>query len=342
MKPALRYALPFAALLGLPLPAAAVDCAALLAGLHVTPIEAITEDDEDYCVENHLAALTLNIAAAVQADPVDDTASLVGTWLGDDVAVPLTGAMTAGQEVLRISEGPQAGTVLVQQFWYKANLPGRSGIPFDEQGAYVGLVAQAVLTVRTGGYFMPDTFDNPVHYAGDRVQFRRSNELYVLARLNHFDSTGQFLRNGDTLVLESERFPIPPQTDMWTNTSTYTRVSDPAPDIALMLVLRQSLSQVRFFDCFTHQISDGRGPLIAALAPFSTDELHAGLLRFAALTQRLERLQNPDIPLPEGQTRAEAFAQFQTDFVALLQTPIAQHLERMADTPDALGCASLR
>jgi len=340
MRPILRSAVFAAAVVSSPGPAAAaVDCAALLAGLRVTPIAPVTrDDDDDTCIARNFAALTMNIDAALQAIPVEGPSALIGTWLGDDVALPLAGVMTPGQEVLRISQGPQDGTIVVRQFWYKARLPGRTEAPFDAQGDYVGLVSQAVLTVRAGGYFTPDTFANPVIYAPGRFQFRRSNELFVLARLNHFDRTGRFLRHGDTMVLQSERFPVPPQTDIWTNTSTYTRVTDAAPDIALLLVATQDLSQLRFFDCFAHQISAGRGPLLTALAPHSLDEVQAWMLRILSFHRRLAQLQDPDFALPEGMTRAEVYGQFQTEFVTLMGSPLAQRLAQMAGTPDALGC----
>jgi len=219
--------------------------------------------------------------AAVPVPGVD----LVGTWLGDDVALAVQGIVTAGQEVLRITPGADGGLV-VEQFWYRVTVPGRN-LPYWTVGeGYAGRLMRVEIAPdgAPGDYTV--RFDRPATFDGLTFEFERSYELFVLSRLHRFDRDVTLRRAGDTLVLEGEVL-TQPMRDPVPRVATYTRVEAAALDTAFLTVLFAGVSQTRYLECLVHQLSDGGGPFLDRIAPFGVSDLSAHTR--AAMALWLER-----------------------------------------------------
>ncbi|MCA2010367.1 hypothetical protein LCM17_02635 [Cereibacter sphaeroides] len=332
--------LSFAALFAAAGAAQASPCTIYFDALQAHPVG--TPNDDVSCRAQLLEALTLDLPAVQSAEPATTPSAVIGTWLGDNLALPFAGAMTPGQEVLEITEGAEPGTLILRQYWYKVNPPpngvSADAVPFDAEGHHTNLVAEAHLDMDERGIFQVDPFE-PIRYPGARLQYRRVNELHVLATLNRFEGGGQFLRSGPQLVLASDRLPGPAADTPLPSVATFTRVADGAPDTALAMVAIFDQSQTRYFDCLTHQISAETSPLADVLRPDGIPALHEAIRGMLDVNRQMRELQSA-IETAEGDDRQALSTQY-TDQIAryrdLVTAPLFDRL-RTAFEAETLGC----
>ena len=322
--------------------AAAQDlrCADLLAAHHALPAATAGEPAAG-CIARHIGAFTANETAFDSAQPVHDPHALVGTWLGDDISLSISGAMTPGQEVLRITEGAEPGTFVVRQYWFKTLLPPEGSLPWSADGSFTNLVAEATLALDAEGRYSVPRFGPPIRYFPARLQYRRVNELFVLGQINHFEAGGTLRRADDTLVMLAGRLPNPSAPTL-PRLVTFTRVADTAPETALALITIMDQSQSRYFDCLTHQLTVG-GPVLEAVAPEGAAQLgsltRAIIMANVALSETREALATAS-----GQARADLTTQMRAqmaDYVTLVRDPLFDRL-RQAFEAQALGCPDPR
>ncbi|WP_420397784.1 hypothetical protein [Nioella sp.] len=315
------------------------DCLAVMQAFRAEPVPGVAPPTHDICDDDQLIAFRVNLAAAERAVPVTGPAALYGTWLSDDALLYLSGITVPGTEVLEIGPGAEEGEIEIVQYWIKPNIPGYDIVPWEEDSGYDGWVSRGMFRPdgREGVYAPVSFGPGMLTYSGLRLEHERSHELFVLSQLNHFELPVTFLRDGDVLVLESDRRD-PLSRNLTPVLSTYTRVDADAVDMALQLVVAAELSYGRFFDCFVHQLSDNEGPLIAAFTPYSTtdardwvDSLWSASLERTALMAELRS----DTPPENGSALMQEFME---RYVALIETPINRHfVERLIGGAD-LGC----
>ncbi|MCR8725328.1 hypothetical protein [Frigidibacter sp. ROC022] len=277
--------------LGAALPGlAGPDCARLMASFRVPAPGATVAGTQGMRLAGCSAAETTmfraNLDAARKAVPVQDPSRLYGTWLGDDVLDYVAGIAVPGQEVLVIGPGEGPGQIAFRQYWIKASVPAGPESLWDETGTYQGLLAEGVLDPQgdaPGRYGVQPFSDMPmIRYHHPVLEWERSANLGVWQRLNHFEQPLTFALAGEVLVAQTQKRSWPGREDT-PALVTYTRVAEGAPELALLMVQVLELSQAKNFDCLTHQISEGQGPLVQALAPVTLEEVRANLLRQVAL-----------------------------------------------------------
>ncbi|MDF0600109.1 hypothetical protein P1J78_05140 [Psychromarinibacter sp. C21-152] len=326
------------------LPAAAQDCATLMAAFRVPepprnvrapapPTEALG------CTRDQLAMFQKNLAAIAEAAPVAGPEQLYGTWLGDNVLGYVAGIMVPGQEVLRIAPGEAPGSLHVRQYWIKAVLPDGAPMPWTPGAGYAGLLSEGRLIPgggRKGGYTRD--YDDSFAYSGRSFEFDRSVDLFVKFSVNYFERPLAFLRDGDTLVIRYNRMD-PYMREDTEDTATFTRVADDAPDIAILLVAAGELSQAQHFDCLSHQISEGQGPLFDALAPLSPAET-VRLLEPVAMADAERYALSRVTPDAQGADWAERMQAVAEGLIALYDDPEFRPLMEALASGD-LGCPPL-
>lgn len=271
---------------------ASSTCSEIMMAFHVeAPTHLMRFDDvleaSTFCGQDEMRMFKANYNAIEKAQPVTNPALLYGTWLGDDVYNYLTGNLTPGQEVLRIFAGEEKGTLEVEQLWIKP-AGGRMGHPlWDENANYTGFISRGSL-VATGepGEYSDLQFAPSFSYSPEQLEHSRSEDLFVKQSLNYFELPVVLSISGDTLILEYRIWgPLTPDTDV--HHVTYTRVASDAPETAMMLVNMLSLSALRNFDCFAHQLSDRTGPLIEAFSPYQVEEVEKIVREFTVLDAQL-------------------------------------------------------
>jgi len=327
----------------------AQDCASLMQGFRVPPPPAVAPtlrlEGEHYgtlfdCPPEVVAMFQANHAAIAAAEPPAELSDLHGTWLGDDVLLYLAGIALPGQEVLRIGPGPTPGTLRFEQLWYKAQTPDRPFMLWEQGRGYSGMVAEGVLEPdATPGTFRVNPADeSAIRYGTARLEHSRGEDLWVRQRLNRFEGSVTPTLHGDVLVLRAEVIdPLARSVSMLTD--TYARVADTAPDRAILLVAALEVSQAVFFDCLTHQLTDGEGPLIDALAPFSQDEVATTLE--ALLSLRLRRLELFGGAPNLAPAVVDTIRALTLEVLEMQRTPLMQHLAALDLSPPALGCAAV-
>lgn len=288
------------------------------------------------CTALESAGFVANLSAVPASMPATAEA-LAGTWLGDDVALYLSGQVLAGQEVLEIGPGPEPGSLSVVQYWYRPIL-GNGVQPWNGSEGYAGRVAAGVLLPLAGGaWAQPDFGPGRFTYGGIAFYDERSEDLWMKDRINHFDRQVRLRAAGDVLVLEAERLEQPGRTP-WRSLATYTRVTPEAPDLAIAVSALLEAPMGRVFDCYTHQFSEGAGPVIDALGPGGMEAAAAALLELRLAYERLGALMDAarrgDMPKQEDMAAAVEARQ------AALARPVIQALDRLArgEAPD--GCPS--
>lgn len=226
------------------------------------------------CPPAETAMFEKNHNAMRDAVPVETAEALYGTWLGDDVLNQVIGRFVPGQEVLRLEPGARPDSIALRQFWMKSNVAQGIPYPWHPVDGYQGIVAEGPLVASDApGHYRPGG-ERPILYGGLSLEFERGHDLLVKSRINHFERGVAFSRAGDTLVMTAEILD-PLERTLSSRTMTYTRVADTAPDLAIQLVRMLEISQTLYFDCFVHQISDGAGPLIDAMAPLDAAQVAA-------------------------------------------------------------------
>ncbi len=247
------------------------------------------------CSLGETAMFLKNYNAISRAVPVTELGELYGTWLGDDVLSYVGGVTVAGQEVLRIAPDTD-GKLGIEQFWIKAvAIPGQIW-PWDAQLGYRGQVAHGTLAkLGNDGRYSGKLGDATVFYDGRSVEWTRDHDLFVKSRLNRFETAVDFALDDDVLVMryETRHFMT---FEITKDVVTYTKVADHAPDQAILLIVSAKLSQAQYFDCLTHQITRGQGPLLDALAPRTLAEVETMLQPYIALWLQTEqwRVDFPD------------------------------------------------
>lgn len=242
------------------------------------------------CSSDQTLQFSLNLNALRDAVPVEDTAQLHGTWLGDDVLMYLAGVVVPGQEVLKIAAGPEPGSLHIRQYWIKTGAGPDRALPWVAGEGYAGLVTETWLFRDDPGKgFRADYFGSENRHGNLSLEVDRAYDLVVKQWLDRFSAQVWPALDGNALVLRHER-----QDGLTREYSevvaTFTRVAEGAPDAAILLVAALEVSQAQNFECFTNQISAGRGPLIDALAPEGVDGVVAMLERRALLVAEIERL----------------------------------------------------
>ena len=329
------------ALCGLASSAAAQDCAALMQSFRVAaPPPSLSamvgEAPEGFgCSAAEMAMFQANHAAIAVAEPPADPADLYGTWLGDDVILAVAGITVAGQEVLRLGPGEDGG-LAVTQYWYKAVTPNSPALPYDPEAGYLGLVAEGTLPPSgPPGRFEGELLgEAEIAYGTLRLEYERSHDLWVRARLNRFERPVEMALAGDTLVIRSDQV-TPVKRSLAEQVDTFTRVAPGAPDLALLIVSFLEISQTAHFECFVHQLSDGRGPLLEALAPHGPEALRQALTAMVANEVQMAALRAQEPP-PLDEMRALLEAR-----IALMQAPTLRHLIDRIGAGADLGCAPL-
>ncbi|WP_417207027.1 hypothetical protein [Antarctobacter sp.] len=268
-----------------------VTCAEMQTALRVPPPSSGVSEEPGGplgCSRDALKMFVLNETALAEAGPVTDLSELHGVWLGDLVLPYLLGVTVPGQEVLEIAPGREAGTLTVTQYWMKAVSPP-SGPLWSEEGDYLGVAARAVLEQDSDGAFVVARQGEKIRYGSVQLEFERSYDLVVKMQLNHFELPFTLRLAEPVLVLEGAlRDPV--TRDPQNYARTYTRIAPGAADLALGTILAFSLSQSRNFDCLSHQISDGAGPLIDAVGADGIEGLRDLVRRMIANGMRRERL----------------------------------------------------
>lgn len=286
---------------------AASDCAVWMEAFRVPPpagpVPEVGETGPDWtCPPDRTAMFLKNYNAIGKADTPAEPEDLYGTWLGDDVLLYVTGAAVPGQEVLRIAPMAAQDGIAVRQLWYKAITAPGTAYPWDIGQGYTGVIAEGVLAPQDQPGTYRARYDAPIRYGGLNFEYERGFDLFVKARINHFQGPVSFSRVGDTLVMTTETMD-PLLREPESRIVTYTRVDETAPDLAIMLVRLLNISQARHFECFIHQISDGKGSLIDAMAPLDPEgvvrvlgPLHDVGIRFEATMA----MAPPGAPLPKA------------------------------------------
>lgn len=313
------------------------DCAATMQAFRVAPVPGLAPAGHAPCEDGQLLAFLRNEAAIADALPVTDIENLYGTWLGDDALRYLSGVSVPGTEMLVIEPGETEGSLFITQYWLKPNVPDSDLLPWDDEG-YAGWVSRGALIPLADGRFQPGYFgDEAIAYSGLRLEQERAYELHVLSELNHFEMPLRFRQSGDDLVLESERLhplsriPAP-------HVTTYTRVDRQAVDMALLLVVALDLSYGQNFDCFTHQLSDGEGPLLEAFQPYGIEEAQTWLDHLMSLTTaRMELVDQMASDTPP-ENASEHMTEVMEAFVTFLGSPLNQHFTSRLNGADSLGC----
>lgn len=318
------------------------DCLSVMQAFRAEPVPGIAEPTHDICDDEQLMAFHVNLAAADRAVPVTGPEALYGTWLSDDALLYMTGITVPGTEVLEIGPGSEEGQIGVVQYWIKPNLPDFSSLPWDMEDGYQGWITRGELRSEArAGVYAPVLFgDGVMAYSGLQLEHERSYDLFVLSQLNHFELPVTFLRDGDVLVMESDRRD-PVSRDLSPVLRTYTRVDAAAVDFALQLVVAAELSYGRFFDCFVHQLSDGEGPLIDAFAPYSTADARDWINSLWSASLEREALMaelRSDTPPEDGSALMQEFME---RYVALIETPINRHFVEVLNGGADLGCPAL-
>ncbi|SNS61667.1 hypothetical protein [Antarctobacter heliothermus] len=320
-----------ACLLVLPgLARADVTCAEMQAAFHVPPPPTGVSEDPDGplgCSIEALKMFVVNHSALAEAVPVSDLSDLHGAWLGDRVFPYLSGIRVAGQELLVFAPGPEPDTVAVTQYWMKA-MSGPSNALWSDDGGYVGVATEVVLERAGDGKFGVFRSGTSIRYGGLLLELERSRDLAVKAQLNHFELPFALRLAGDVLVLEgahrepATRIPVD-------YARSYTRVAPGAAEQALTLVISFSLSQARFFDCLTHQISNGAGPLYEAMGAADVSALNALTRSMIANGRRRGEVVSA-LEAVEDQDKRDLLRQELVDwteaYVALIRTPEARSL----------------
>lgn len=294
------------------------------------------------CTFSQTAMFERNYNAIAAATPISESAEIYGTWLGDNVLQYVQGLVVPGQEVLRITPGVDAGSIRIRQYWIKASLPVGYSFPWDAEDGYQGLVTETVLLPdQRKGKFKADIYGRGSHYSEHSFEFDRSYDLWVKSHLNYFEDSVDFALDGDALVLRfSRREPI--LREFTPDLATFSRVANGAPDFAILLIKALELSQARNFDCFTNQISAGKGALIDAMAPSSAQEIRRILGQMASVQIKLDSL------IAENRSGAassdahrEAMMIVMEESIELRSTPVFENvISHLADNKD-LGCPAL-
>ncbi|WP_323771118.1 hypothetical protein [Antarctobacter sp.] len=282
----------FAGLLLLPgLVRADVTCAEMQAAMRVPPPPSGVSDDPGGplgCSRDALQMFVLNETALAEAVSVTDLSELHGVWLGDLVLQYLLGVTVPGQEMLVFGPGKEPGTLAVTQYWMKAVAPPANSF-WTEDGTYLGVAAEAMLERDKDGAFNVAQYGDAIRYGSVQLEHERSYDLAIKAQLNHFELGFDLRLAGDVLVLEGA-LRDPGTRDPMEYARTYTRIAPGAAELALATIATFELSQSRNFDCLTHQISDGAGPLIDAVGADGIAGLRDLILRLIANGMRRERL----------------------------------------------------
>ncbi|MDO5606123.1 MAG: hypothetical protein Q4G25_13275 [Paracoccus sp. (in: a-proteobacteria)] len=237
-------------------------------GTRYAPAMAVPSDG---CSAAQLAALTANLGAIPGAQPVSDPAQLYGTWVSDDILTETTGLTVSGREVLVIGppdadHRPGGGAAIsIRQYWFKPVFGHRAPI-WDENGEYLGLVTQGTLETQDGHSYRRGLMDAAPDYTDIAFLGNRGEDLFLQARLNHFDQPVDFALNGDTLVMGVERrmplFFIGKRAEM-----TYHRTAEGSPEAALRLVTAMGVPAGRYFSCLMRGISGNDPALDVLFAP---------------------------------------------------------------------------
>ncbi|MCG6902212.1 MAG: hypothetical protein LJE68_05970 [Rhodobacter sp.] len=255
------------------------------------------------CSIEETAMFQKNYNAIAHAQPPDDASRLYGTWLGDDVLMTIAGLAAPGQEVLKISAGAAPDSLQIRQYWIKAAFPEGQEFPWEDAAGYGGWVSAGTVFADGGpGRYRAEPYQDSFRYSGISFEFGRSDDLWVKSQVNHFEGGIGLALDGAALVLRSETRD-PRTLQLAPRVTTYTRVAEGAPDLAILLVAMTELSQARTFECFTHQISDRAGPLIDAIAPLSPEDLRAMLSQRAQLHIKISSLRDKrplDVPMSEA------------------------------------------
>lgn len=174
-------------------------------------------------------------------------------------------------------------------------------------------------------------------HSGLRMEHERAHELHVLSELNHFEMPLRLRRAGDVLVLDSQRLhPLSRSTAPIT--TTYMRVDRQAVSTALLLVVALDLSYGQHFDSFTHQLSEGAGPLLEAFQPYGVEDARTWLDQLLTSTAaRMELIEQmaSDTPPEDGRER---MAEVMEAFVAFVDSPLNQHFSSRLTAIEDLGC----
>lgn len=300
-------------------------------------IAAATGPGIDGCTSSQQALFRLNGPALDVALPASQ-ADVIGTWLGDDVLLYVQGLVVAGQEVLRISAG-EGGGIVVEQFWFKAIPPGQRMPYWDMETGYAGLVSR----IEYGGTSFEGqwelSFGDPASYTGLTFEHERSHDLFVMQQLHRTETGGLLLAlAGDTLVMRGEVLSQPLRLPLRPTLATFTRAADGSHDLALQLVVIFQQSQARFFECLTHQISEGAGPFADAVAPYGMAEVQVLADRlFEAEVSRDAVMQTFSSDMTETETVAarEAMIAAVDAIEAAQAEPLYAAIEAAMTAPDA-------
>ncbi|MBL4807154.1 MAG: hypothetical protein JKY31_07680 [Rhodobacteraceae bacterium] len=291
------------------------------------------------CTDAEFQIFRANQAAINRAQPITDIAELVGTWLSDDVGMVLEGKITPSQDVLVIAPNWDGESVLFTQLIYKSWRPFGS-ISRNAETGYGALVAsgQPESGARSPGKFL--MFD-PLVYSYTQMEHSREEELFTLARINHFGISFEVMRTGDILVIESQIRDFE-QEQLVTHFSTYTRVAPDAPDLAISLVTVLEISQAAHFDCFVHQLSDGGGGLLEAFDPYPINEVQAAIDAAIMAQNAFQGAMAAKRAATgtEGPTNEELRVLAQANADAGM-SPVIQHLAAQRASGSYFGCVPL-
>jgi hypothetical protein len=223
----------------------------------------------------------LNENAVAEAVPVTELDKLHGTWLGDDEWLSMMN-ITNGQEVLRLGPAESGDLIAFEQLWYTAvRLPNERPL-WDEEGNYAGWVSRGVLKPNVTDGTFSEAFVGGVHpdyafsinYSGREFTWPRSLDLLIGNWLNYFERPVSFALSGDTLVVTYEiSDPLLPLARGEKGHSTFSRVDPEAPELALSIIEYFELSHRAYFDCLTHELSDGESRLHQMLEPHGLDKV---------------------------------------------------------------------
>ncbi len=317
------------------------SCAAFaqVLGLHL-PDEA-PELDGPECTEAQITAwFRADLPAIFDAQPATEISETIGVWISDNHASQLLAEISPGQEVLRITPGTSERFIRISQQYYKEIIPsgGRFNQPMATQFRAQISSGELVVPSNLSGQFRPD-FEHQFQYENQTFEIGRAEQLLVLDRLNHFEYPLQFRISGNRLVMQSQQIDLGNWRRLKEVTHTYVRVAAKAPDQAMRLVRFFGLSQTLCFVSFTHQLSDGRGPLVDAFGPYSANEMLAFSQQFMVLQAESGAM----MQLPRGSeqsenTRSKRIRAIIQEMDDLEQQPISQHIQRIVTDTAALGC----
>jgi hypothetical protein len=324
--------------------AAQAECAAVRAAWRIPDpgpeVEPFNLPPIDDCSPEESAMFRANFNAIAEAVPIASPDEVYGTWLGDDVFLQSLGIVPSAQEVLRISPGQGPDTLEIEQFLFVPLLSASQ--PHFEDGQYVGWVVRGTLESLEGQgrYRVPILV--PLEYGNSIFSDYRGEDLFFKTRMNHFDREVGFRRVGDTLVLESEVLDYGAG-PLSANLTTYTRVKDEAPNIAIGVVVAFGVAQVPYFECLTFQLSEGKGPIFDTIAPAGQDDLVALLedllAKRALFTSARAQLEEYEPLSEEQEATLLALGDRQ---LAAQETPLAKSLQAaLTEGGTKLGCPDL-